>query len=146
MTTVDIDVLVRDALLHIGCDAGVIGEFDGHSTIALEFHWSPTIYVSVSGRGNGREIESESDGDIYLWCRLSEHCESMVDSCSLALFTEQMKKIPYIRGDHVGLDNNQGNLELKALIDPYYLQSAQLFSEVLEGFLERADTFREIVK
>jgi hypothetical protein len=134
MYSIDISKLVKDALLNSGCDPAMCGELDGHSTIALDFHWSPTIYIS------------RRNDDIWLWCRLAELHEGSFHAYAAALLTEQMKKLPFVRNDHLNLSEDQGYLELSGLIDAAYLENGVEFAKALEGFLERADVFREIVK
>ncbi len=131
---IDISKLVEDALLHSGCDRKMIGGLDGHSTIALDFHWSPTIYVSAR------------NDDIWLWCRLTEYHEGNFNAYAAALIKEQMKKLAFLRGDHLNLNENEGHLELNGLIHGDYIENGVEFAKALEGFLERADVFREIVK
>ena len=134
MPLLDISQLVEDALLHSGCDKGMIAPLDSHSTIALDFHWSPTIYVSR------REV------DIWLWCRLTEYHESNFNFYAADLLKEQMKKQAFLRSDHLNLNENEGHLELSGLIHASYLENGVEFAKALEGFLERADVFRDIVK
>ncbi|PUA19953.1 type III secretion system chaperone SpaK [Glaciimonas sp. PCH181] len=134
MLQLDISQLVQDALIHTGCEKNLIGPLDSHSTIALDFHWSPTIYVS------------RRDDDIWLWCRLTEYHEGNLGSYATALIKEQMKKLPFLRSDHLNLNENEGHLELSGLIHPGFIENGVEFSKALEGFLERADAFREIVK
>ena len=134
MVAIDVAQLVKDALIHSGCEQALIGEIDEHSTIALDFKWSPTIYVS------------RRDDDIWLWCRLIDYHDGNLNTYAAALIREQMKKLSFIRNDHLNLNENEGYLELSGLIHPNYIENGVEFAKALEGFLDRADTFSEIVK
>ncbi|MEB0140393.1 MULTISPECIES: hypothetical protein [unclassified Undibacterium] len=134
MQYIDIATLVKDALLSGGCAADMIGDLDSHSTIALDFNWSPTIYV-------GRR-----DDDIWLWSRLCEYHENSVDLHAASLLKEMMKKLSWVRNDHLCFNEDQGYLELRGLVALSALEDGEKFREALEGFLERADTFRALLK
>ncbi|VTR36739.1 Invasion protein invB [Serratia fonticola] len=57
---VDIDVLVREALLEKGCDESMLSNFDGHTTIALEFTQRPSLLISTL------------DDNVWIWSRIAE--------------------------------------------------------------------------
>ncbi|CAK8743598.1 hypothetical protein SODG_006734 [Sodalis praecaptivus] len=83
---VDIAALVREALLDSGCDPSLLGNFDSHSTIALDFNDMPSIYIS------------SSDDDIWLWSRIAEYQDTILEQCSYNLLKELLEGAEYIRG------------------------------------------------
>ncbi|MFT4463805.1 MAG: SPI-1 type III secretion system chaperone SpaK [Sodalis sp. (in: enterobacteria)] len=108
---VDIAALVREALLDSGCDPSLLGNFNSHSTIALDFNDMPSIYIS------------SSDDDIWLWSRIAEYQDTILEQCSYKLLKELLEGTEYIRGGHFSLAENESYLELKALLLPWYLEN-----------------------
>src|SRR5476651_758771 len=101
---VDIAALVREALLESGCNPNLLDNFDSHSTIALDFNDLPSIYISLQ------------DEDVWLWSRLTEHNDSLLEQKAAALLEELMLGAEFIRGEQFLLSKNEGYLELKALL------------------------------
>lgn len=126
---VDIAELVREALLESGCDPNLLSNFDSHSTIALDFNDLPSIYIS------------SHDEDIWLWSRLAEYSDNILEQRAHALLDELMSGADFIRGEQFHLSRNEGYLELKALLKPMCLNSGQNFAVALSGFFERLERF-----
>ncbi|NDL61524.1 InvB/SpaK family type III secretion system chaperone [Acerihabitans arboris] len=130
---VDIAALVREALMESGCDPDLLDNFDSHSTIALDFNDLPSIYIS------------SQDEDIWLWSRIAEYNEATVKQCAAELLTEHMRGAEFIRGEQFLLARNEGYLELKALLNPVCLQSAQNFAVALSGYFDRLEGFVRVM-
>lgn len=130
---VDIAALVREALLESGCDPNLLDNFDSHSTIALDFNDLPSIYISCQ------------EEDIWLWSRLAEYNDNIIEQKAPALLEELMRGADFIRGEHFLLSKNEGFLELKALLSPFCLNSGQNFAVALSGFFERLEKFVEVM-
>ncbi len=131
---VDIATLVREALLDSGCDPNLLSNFDSHSTIALDFDDLPSIYVS------------SQDEDIWLWARIAEFNENILAQRAPVLLSELMQGVEFIRGEQFQLSQNEGYLELKALLNPQCLTSGQNFAVALSGFFERLERFVEVMQ
>ncbi|BAE75364.1 Surface presentation of antigens protein SpaK [Sodalis glossinidius str. 'morsitans'] len=131
---VDIAALVREALLDSGCDPSLLGSFDSHSTIALDFNDMPSIYIS------------SSDDDIWLWSRIADYQETLIEQCSYKLLKDLLEGAEYIRGGHFSLAENEGYLELKALLQPWCLENKQNFASALSGFFERLERFTKVLR
>ncbi|WP_074011926.1 SPI-1 type III secretion system chaperone SpaK [Candidatus Sodalis sp. SoCistrobi] len=131
---VDIAALVREALLDSGCDPSLLGSFDSHSTIALDFNDMPSIYIS------------SSDDDIWLWSRIAEYQDPLLEQCSYGLLKELLEGAEYIRGGHFSLAENENYLELKALLLPWCLENKQNFASALSGFFERLERFTKALR
>lgn len=130
----DIASLLKAALQEIGCDPSLIGDIDSHSTIALDFHDRPSIYVS------------RQDDDVWLWGRLGEYHESSFDQQAPVLLKGLMQGYPFIHGEHPSLVINDGYVELKALLRIDHLEDARKFAEALSGFFECIYEFSELLK
>ncbi|MGK2888122.1 MAG: hypothetical protein ACSLEN_00295 [Candidatus Malihini olakiniferum] len=64
---IDIVTLVRDALLHIGVvDKSIMSDFDGHSTIALDFDNYPSLLIS------------NVDEQIWIWSQLCDNTPGLL--------------------------------------------------------------------
>lgn len=131
---VDIAALVREALLDNGCDPSLLGNFDSHSTIALDFNDMPSVYIS------------SSDDDIWLWSRIAEYQDTILEQCSYNLLKELLEGAEYIRGRHFSLAENESYLELKALLLPWCLENKQNFASALSGFFERLERFTKALR
>lgn len=131
---VDIAALVREALLESGCNPNLLDNFDSHSTIALDFNDLPSIYIS------------SQDEDIWLWSRIAEFNENILEQRASVLLTELMRGAEFIRGEQFLLTKNEGYLELKALLNPLCLENGQNFAVALSGFFERLEHFVEIMQ
>lgn len=129
----DIAELVQEALLEIGCDPTLLGKIDSHSTIALDFHDRPSIFVS------------QKEDEVWLWARLTEHHADAFDQLSPALLKGLMKGYAFIRAEHPSLVVNEGYVELKALIHEGYLNEGARFAEALNGFFECTESFSQII-
>ncbi|WP_410012235.1 SPI-1 type III secretion system chaperone SpaK [Sodalis sp. C49] len=130
---VDIAALVREALLGNGCDPKLLANFDSHSTIALDFHDLPSIYIS------------SQDEDIWFWSRIAEYDEAALQKCGYSLLKEHMEGEAFIRSQQFQFAQNEGYLEFKALLHPDSLQSAENFSKALEGYFERLERIIEVM-
>ncbi|XBS70283.1 SPI-1 type III secretion system chaperone SpaK [Acerihabitans sp. KWT182] len=131
---VDIAELVREALLESGCDPNLLDNFDSHSTIALDFNDLPSIYIS------------SQEEDIWLWSRLAEYNDNLLEQRAPALLQELMRGAEFIRGEQFHLSQNEGYLELKALLKPMCLNNGQNFAVALSGFFERLERFVEVIQ
>ncbi|MFV9997362.1 MAG: hypothetical protein AB8W37_03890 [Arsenophonus endosymbiont of Dermacentor nuttalli] len=74
---IDIVSLVRDVLVHSGCDKNLISDFDGHSTITLEFSNSLDINISVD------------DNCVWLWSLLCEEESNAIYQLSEKILMEE---------------------------------------------------------
>lgn len=131
---VDIATLVREALLDSGCDPSLLSNFDSHSTIALDFNDLPSIYIS------------SQEEDIWLWSRIAEFNENTLAQRAPVLLNELMQGVEFIRGEQFQLSQNEGYLELKALLNPQCLTSGANFAVALSGFFERLERFVEVMQ
>ncbi|STQ90219.1 InvB/SpaK family type III secretion system chaperone [Iodobacter fluviatilis] len=134
MFAVDISTLVRDALKENGCEQMLQGDLDSHSTIALDLHRLPSIYIT------------NKDGEVWLWSQLIEHNDNVFDQCSTRLLNVLMQGCSFVRGEQLQLAVNDGYLELRGLLQANSLRDGQSFSEALDGYLELLERFVEAVQ
>ncbi|KVP30314.1 SPI-1 type III secretion system chaperone SpaK [Burkholderia ubonensis] len=120
----DIAQLVRAALEESGCAPTLVGALDNHSTIVLDLHDLPSIYVSAQ------------DEDVWLWSLIGEHGDAVVAQRGGTLLQALMDGCAFARGGQLQLAVQDGSLALKGLVHPDYLGSGRRFSEALNGFFD----------
>jgi len=131
---IDLADLVRQALLANGCDASVLGNFDSHSTISLEFNTLPDMLLSLQ------------NDQVLIWMRLCEHHLPHIERCAPALVTLLMEEAPYAITDQMQISDDDGYTVLKCWVKPAALQDIDAFSNVLEAFYIRAEQFLEALR
>ncbi len=119
---IDIAQLLRDALTEYGCERHKLGDFDGHSTIVLEFKDHPDLLVS------------NINDDIWLWTALAEYHPQIVRQHSAALLEKLMQGCLFSVTGQLQMQNHENMLELRGLVHPDYLQTPQRFAEALNEF------------
>lgn len=129
----DLAQLVRDALTASGCSDSLIGNLDGHSTIALDFKDLPSIYITAN------------DDGVWVWSRIAEFNQAAIDSRAPAILQHLMEGAAYMATGHPMLTEGEGYLEYKALVKEEWLADSSRFSEVLNAFFDRVEVMNEIV-
>lgn len=129
----EISELVRDTLRNEGCSEQLISDFDGHSTISLDFSTIPSILIS--------QVEDAT----YLWCRLDEHRMHVLEQCSARLLTLLMEPTAYSITGQFQLGEDQGYTVLKLVAKPSVMNPSD-FSDVLEEFYLTVEKFLEILR
>ncbi|OXJ22558.1 type III secretion system chaperone SpaK [Burkholderia sp. HI2714] len=129
MYSLEIAQLARTALEVSGCDPTLIGALDNHSTIVLDLHDLPSIYISVQ------------DEDVWLWSLIGEHGDAMIAQRGGALLQALMDNCAFARGGQLQLVVQDGSLALKGLVHPNYLGDGLRFSEALNGFFASLQHF-----
>ncbi|GFN47066.1 SPI-1 type III secretion system chaperone SpaK [Candidatus Regiella insecticola] len=139
MEYVDVDIakLVRAALEQQGCNPDLLDNFDGHSTITLDFKDSPSILVS----------RDEKDEEIWVWARIENVYESAyLQSLEKLSLLQQQQTCDFTPSRQVQFYFHENILEIKAHIRRGYLEDAEKFSQVLDGFFHILKEFNEAIK
>ncbi|MGL4605758.1 MAG: SPI-1 type III secretion system chaperone SpaK [Iodobacter sp.] len=134
MFSADLATLVRDALKEIGSEEVLQGDSGSDSTIMLDLHHLPSIYIS------------KLDGQVWLYSQLVEHNDNVFDRCSTRLLNALMQGCSFVRGGQLQLAVNEGYLELRGLLSSDYSEDGQRFSVALDGYLEQLQLFVEAVQ
>ncbi|QJU42324.1 SPI-1 type III secretion system chaperone SpaK [Serratia marcescens] len=130
---VDIKSLVSDALLEQGCDESLLNDFDGHSTIALEFTERPDLLIS------------EQDDGVWLWSRIAEDNQSVLGQRGGELLFALMEGCTFTPGGQLQLTIDDGYIFLRGLVKDEYLKNGQQFSAALEEFFILQENFLGII-
>lgn len=125
--------LVKNALIDVGCNSSMIGNLDGHSTIALDFRDLPSIYITSSEEG------------VWVWSRLAECNESLLRHRAYELLNVLMTPFDFSLNGFPCLAKGEGYLEFKALIKEDSLLDRSRFTNALISFFGRVDSLNEMV-
>ncbi|CNF34768.1 hypothetical protein [Yersinia kristensenii] len=130
----DIVALIRGALAESGCDESLLGNFDGHSTIALDFDGYPSILISVV------------DEHIWIWSHLCENVPSVLRHKFADILEYMMQGCRFALTGQLQLNANEGVIELKGMVHPDYLQSSSRFAETLDEFFTHQGELLRILR
>lgn len=133
---IDIASLLRNALKASGCDESLLDDFDGHSTISLDFDQSPSILISVV------------DEHVWIWSRLCESTNAIIDYRGSDLLKMLISGSEFSITGQYQVAINDGYLELRGLIDPKYLEveNGALFANVLDDFFTQQERIIELIR
>ncbi len=130
---IDIATLVRESLRAGGCDASLLNNFDGHSTILLDFDDLPGILVSVV------------DKQVVLWsqlCDFNSHVLAQVADKVLELLLEPCK---YSVTGQLQIAREENTTVLKCVVEEGCLNEA-MFGDALENFYLSLRRYYEVLR
>ena len=133
MQNINIVLLVKDALVHLGCDPNVVGNIDDHSTISFDFDQNNSIYLSAEAH------------HVWLWSRIAEFNEQVVAMRGGDMLSHLMEPHVFLQTGHPALIVGEGYFEYKGLVHEDYLNDAPSFAAALQGFFDSMRTMTEIV-
>lgn len=131
---IDIVKLVRDALLHSGVDEAILSDFDGHSTIALDFENYPSLLIS------------NVDGQIWIWSQLSENTPGLLQHKSAQIQEKIMEGCHFAMTGQLQIAINNDTIELKGLVHPDYLTDGARFADAMDEFFQLQDAFLGVIR
>lgn len=131
---IDIVTLVRDALLHSGVDESILSDFDGHSTIALDFENYPSLLIS------------NVDGQIWIWSQLSENTPGLLQHKSAQIQEKIMEGCHFARTGQLQIAINNDTIELKGLVHPDYLTDGTRFADAMDEFFQLQEAFLGVIR
>ncbi|AWK14310.1 SPI-1 type III secretion system chaperone SpaK [Candidatus Fukatsuia symbiotica] len=137
MENIDIAALVREALLENKCDPSLLGDFDSHSTITLDFKDSPSILVSKIQRED-EHGNANGEDEIWVWARIEHVSPHVFEQCAGKCLCELGQNCPFTQSRQLQINyvEDQEVVELKAHIHVDYLQNGQEFAKVLSQFFD----------
>lgn len=123
MNLIDIAPLLREALLISGCTDQQIGSFDGHSTIELHLAGLPSINLGVV------------DSGLWFWSSLIEASDMLLAHRAEGLLRFLMEGVAFARTEQLQLVENDGMLEVRAMLADAAYADAEALSETVEEYL-----------
>ncbi|MDN0086140.1 SPI-1 type III secretion system chaperone SpaK [Yersinia nurmii] len=131
---VDIVTLIRDTLLETGCDESLLNNFDGHSTISLDFSDRASMLISLV------------DDQVWLWSRIGEENTHVLSQKADDLLKTLMEGCAFTPSGQLQLATNDGYIELKGLVNSSYTETSTRFAEALDEFFALQEKFVEILQ
>lgn len=130
----DVATLVREALLESGCDESIMGDFDGHSTISLDFDGYPSLLISTV------------DEKVWIWSRICEDAGNILQFKGADLLEIIMKGCSFSMTGQLQLVVNDGFIELRGIVHPGYLDSSSRLAKAMDEFFVLQEEFLEIMR
>lgn len=126
--------LVKQALLHTGCDPALIRQLDHHATVQIDLTDGPALFV-------GRMEER-----VVIWSDLCEFHDNIVRLRSEALLQELMAGFPYSANKQLVLRESEGRLQIYADVADACTEQADMMAEAINAFFERQTRLLEIIR
>lgn len=126
--------LVREALTLSGCTDEQIGQFDGHSTIELEFIDLPSLNISLLDTG------------VWFWSSLTQFTSAARSHHAEALLAFLMRGFEPARTEQLQLTEIDGALELRVLLGDDASASAEGMSMAIEAYVERLHLLKDTLR
>lgn len=133
MDDIDIAALVRESLRAGGCDASLLNNFDGHSTILLDFDDMPGILVSVVDRR------------VVLWSQLCDYNDHVLSQVAAQLLRLLMQPEKYSITGQLQLAIEENITVLKCVLEESCLNET-LFGDALETFYLSLRRYCEVLR
>jgi|GEM_PF-3091440 len=116
----DLSSLVRDALVELNVPAGILNNFDSHSTITIDIVDKPSINISLV------------DDRVFIWTFISISEELLIHNARriIPVITTAME---HVETGSLVLGKGNDGFELKALINPIALAESKL-SQIINHF------------
>ncbi len=130
----NISEFIKDALIHAHCPSHLIKELDNHSSIQIDLHDCPSIYISVD------------EDHILLWSNLGLFNENVVRSLAPDLLMELMAGFPHSRYSQLSLREFEGKLQIYTDVSLECLNDHKVMAVALNAFYESLENFMNILK
>lgn len=134
MYAIDIASLVREALVLSGCTEQQVGQFDGHSTIELEFTDLPNLNIAVL------------DSGAWFWSPVVELSPAAQAHYAPALLNFLMQGFPPARTEQLQLNRIGDMLEVRVLLSEASVASPSAMAEAIEAYVERLDALQDVLR
>lgn len=129
----DLVELVRSALRQNGCEERLLNNFDGNSTISLDFEEESSLLIS------------QTEEFVVLWTQLQSHDSYILSQCASGLLAIAMIPNEHAVTGHLQFSENEGMTTLECYIKPSSLNTSD-FSDALEEFYRQMKACREALR
>ncbi|MGL9751684.1 MAG: SPI-1 type III secretion system chaperone SpaK [Symbiopectobacterium sp.] len=120
------------------CISGVYesihSDFNGHSTITLDFENYPSLLIS------------NVDGQIWIWSQLSENTPGLLQHKSAQIQEKIMEGCHFAMTGQLQIAINNDTIELKGLVHPDYLTDSASFADAMDEFFQLQEAFLEVIR
>jgi hypothetical protein len=132
--TIDIAELTRSALIHSGCDTGIIEQLDSHSPIELNFKSHPAIYIVLA-----------SENQVRFESRVMADLQWDIAQIAANLLHAIVEPVAWSTSRATALVQIDGVLKLSASISEEYLGDGRFFADAIDGFYKRVVQVQHIL-
>ncbi|SRR5450830_1630749 len=126
--------IVKDALLHCGCNPALIQQLDSHATVQIDLTDGPALYIG------------KLDEHVVIWSDLCDFHESIVQHFAESLLLEVMAGFPYGRNAQLVLRESEGSLQIYCDVIEECLSDVGMMAEAIDAFFERQKRILEIIR
>ncbi|MBP2168828.1 hypothetical protein J2125_002020 [Erwinia toletana] len=130
---IDIATLVRESLRAGGCDASLLNNFDGHSTILLDFDGLSGILISVV------------DKQVVLWSQLCDYNRHVLSQVADRVLELLMEPVKYSVTGQLQIAREENVTVLKCVLEQDCLNEA-MFGDALETFYLSLQKYCEVLR
>ncbi|MDR6352519.1 hypothetical protein [Pantoea sp. SORGH_AS_0659] len=129
----DLQVLVREALLAKGCPDELTHSFDAHSTIQLEFNDTTPVLIS------------KVDDQIILWSQLCEHNPYTLSQRAGQIIELLLEPSAFSATNYLYLCEDDRSTVLRCLIKEDVLNTND-FGDAMEDFYTRLKQYLQVIR
>ncbi|WP_230350800.1 hypothetical protein [Lelliottia sp. WAP21] len=134
MYQIELVKILKEALDNLGCDPSIITDIDHHSTIELTFDASPTLLIS------------RVDDNVIVWCQLVPVNPNLLIQCAPNIIEYLVAEYEWAANAQLNLVAGPEYYELRAILNPEFLEDGIKFSLALESFFELIQGFYKALK
>ena len=134
MNSLDLATLLREALTLSGCTQEQIGQFDGHSTIELEFTGLPKVNLAVIDTG------------VWMWSPITPLTPTLRQQRAGAMLDFLLQGFSASRTEQLQLSEVDDVLELRVLLGDAAVADAAAFAAAIEAYIQRLDSLHEALR
>jgi len=129
----DLQLLVREALLAKGCREELTRSFDAHSTIQLEFTDATPVLIS------------NVDDQIILWSQLCEHNPYTLSQRAGQIMELLLEPSPFSVTNYLYICEDDRSTVLRCLVREDVLNPSD-FGDVMEDFYQRLKQYLQVIR
>ena len=134
MYQIELVKILKEALDYLGCDPSIISDIDHHSTIELTFDASPTLLISFV------------DDNVVLWCQLVPVNPDLLIQRASEIIEPLIAEYEWVANAQLQLVAGAEWYELRAILDPQFMENGEKFGIALESFFESMNGFYKVLK
>lgn len=133
---INLSILLKDSLLLAGCSEKIMDNFDDNSTIMLEFHDYPNLYL----------YHDRDNNHVLMWSPICEANTSILSTYAYPILQLLLKPVNYAYCGQNILTEMNGNFAIKCIVDEKYLTEPAVFLNALSEYFDFISECIEAIK
>lgn len=134
MYQIELVKILKEALDYLGCDPAIVSDIDHHSTIELTFESSPTLLISFI------------DENVVMWTQLVPVNPNLLIQCAPQIIEPLVTEYEWAANAQLHLVAGDEWYELRAILNPDFMENGEKFGMALESFFELMQGFYKVLK